>query len=172
MIVFRYAVVLIMALVLNGCSISHNIKRADQSDSALKDAVYTGNTQVLVEAAVLESFPLSEQYRVYELNWNIFAIGGLQRARNGATERMIEFCKDMKMVPKVLIEQTSVPAYMAGNYPFIEITFACVDKSRTFTSAKSGDDRIKKLIQLKSLLDSNALTQEEYDKEKSRILNN
>ena len=120
---------------------------------------------------LLESYPLSEQYRVYELNWNIFAIGGLQRARDGATERMIQFCKDKNLEPKPLIEQTSVPAYMAGNYPFIEITFACIDKSKEVKKVKISEDRYKRLLELKTLLDINAITQDEFDKEKSKILN-
>jgi hypothetical protein len=143
MFVFRPVNFLLMALVLNGCSISHPIKRVDQSESALKDAVYTGNTQVLVDADELESYPQSEQYRVYELNWTIFAIGGLGFARDGATERMVKFCKDMNLEPKVLIEQTSVPAYMAGNWPFIEMTFVCIDKSKEVKKIKISDDRYK-----------------------------
>lgn len=168
---FRIAIVCLIALALNGCSISHSIKRVDQSESALKDAVYTGNIEKLVDAEELESYPLSEQYRVYELNWNIFAIGGLGRARDGATERMIQFCKDKNLEPKPLIEQTSVPAYMAGNYPFIEITFVCIDKSKEAKKVKISDDRYKKLLELKALSDSNVITKEEYDKEKSKILN-
>lgn len=161
----------LMLLAVNGCSTSRPVMRVDQGESALKDAVYTGNTQVLVDADELESYPLSEQYRVYELNWTIFAIGGLGWARDGASERMVQFCKDKNMEPKVLIEQTSVPAYMAGNWPFIEMTFACIDKTKETKKVKISDDRYKKLLQLKSLLDSHAITQDEFENEKSKILN-
>ena len=171
MIVFRLVIVSIMVLVLNGCSTSRPVMRVDNSDSALKDAVYTGNTEILVDASELEEYPLSERFRVYQLNWTIFAIGGLGWARDGATERMVQFCKDLNKEPKVLIEQTSVPAYMAGNWPFIEMTFVCTDKSKEVKKVKISDDRYKKLLELKSLLDSHTITQDEFDKEKSKILN-
>ena len=171
MIVFRLAMVCFMTLVLNGCSTSRPVMRVDKSDSALKDAAYTGKTEMLVDASELEDYPLSERFRVYQLNWTIFAIGGLQPARDGATERMVDFCKDMNKKPKVLIEQTSVTPYLAGNWPFIEITFACIDESKASKIVKTSDDRYKALLQLKSLLDSNVITQDEFDKEKSKILN-
>jgi hypothetical protein len=160
-----------MVFALNGCSGARPVMRVDQSDSALKNAVYEGETRLIVDATELASYPLSEQYRVYALNAAYSGYGGIPVARDFATQSMLDFCRDMKKEPKVLIEQTAVPPYLLGNYPFIEITFACIDKATAKTNVSSGDDRYNKISQLKSLLDSKAITQDEFDKEKNKILN-
>ena len=171
MIVFRFVIVFSVVLVLNACSGARPVLRVNQSDSALKDSVYKGETRAIVDATELASYPLSEQYRVYALNATYSGYGGIPVARDFATQSMIDFCRDMKKEPKVLIEQTAVPPYLLGNYPFIEITFACIDKAKAMTNVSSGDDRYNNILQLKSLLDSHAITQDEFDKEKSKILN-
>lgn len=171
MIVFRLVIFYLMLLVLHGCSGARPVMRVDQSDSALKDAVYQGETRMIVDATELASYPLSEQYRVYALNGTFSGYGGMPVARDFATQSMNDFCRNMKKEPKVLIEQTAVPPYLLGNYPFIEITFICIDKAKANTNISSDDDRYNKILQLKLLLDSHAITQDEFDKEKNKILN-
>lgn len=171
MIVFRMFIVSYLVLVLNGCSGARPITKVSESDSALKDAVYKGETRMIVDETEYASYPISEQYRVYALNATYSGYGGVPVARDFATQSMFDFCRNLKKEPKVLIEQTAVPPYLLGNYPFIEITFVCLDKAKVMTNIISGDDRYNKIMQLKSLLDSHAITQEEFDKEKSKILN-
>jgi hypothetical protein len=70
----------------------------------------------------------------------------------------------------VLGEQISEPPYILGNYPRIEIIFALIDKP-TDTHPAPQRDKYADLERLKNLLDDGALTQEEYDNEKAKILN-
>ena len=57
-----------------------------------------------------------------------------------------------------------------GNFPRIEIVFALVEKESEQYPVRSRD-RYTDLERLKRLLDDGALTQEEYDSEKAKILN-
>lgn len=57
---------------------------------------------------------------------------------------------------------------IAGNFPRIEIVFVLIDKKVNVTNTK--EDKITRLEKLKKLLDDGALTKEEYEKEKKKIL--
>jgi hypothetical protein len=70
-----------------------------------------------------------------------------------------------------LSETTANPPYILGNFPRVEIVFDCVEKPGS-TAATAGDDvKYTKLTILKKLLDSGVITQEEFDREKAKILN-
>ncbi len=71
---------------------------------------------------------------------------------------------------RVVSENISNPPYILGNFPRIEIVFACVDKPKT-ESPTFEDIQYEKLTDLKKLLDNGTITKEEFDKEKSKILN-
>lgn len=57
-----------------------------------------------------------------------------------------------------------------GNFPRIEIVFVLIDKEAAAPSANERD-KYSDLARLKQLLDDDALTQDEYDREKAIILN-
>jgi hypothetical protein len=69
-----------------------------------------------------------------------------------------------------LRETTAKPPYIMGNFPRIEIIFACVDATSGLTSIRPEDPNYRKLAELKRLLDTGVLTQAEFDSEKSKIL--
>lgn len=80
----------------------------------------------------------------------------------------MKFCKDLdenKTMLK-LSEHTAKPPYILGNFPRIEIIFACVDKQ------KNNNDKYEKLSKIKTLFDNGTLTEEEFKTEKQNILKN
>ncbi len=67
-------------------------------------------------------------------------------------------------------EKASAPPHILGNWPRIEIVFACVDKPASAREATGGDARYQRLMELKKLLDAGALTREEFEREKLKVL--
>jgi hypothetical protein len=94
----------------------------------------------------------------------------VQIVREGAEQRATAFCERKNKVFKPLRETTSKPPHILGNFPRIEIVFACVDKVSTAVPPASTDRKYEKLIELKKLLDSGVLTQQEFEREKTKIL--
>ena len=70
----------------------------------------------------------------------------------------------------LLGDQTSKPPYILGNFPRIEIVFACVDKPNAARGHSGADEQYAKLSNLKKLLDQGAITKSEFEKEKAKIL--
>lgn len=71
---------------------------------------------------------------------------------------------------KTLQETTSKPPHILGNFPRIEIVFACFDKSSAAAALADEDHKFTKLINLKKLLDGGVLSLEEFEREKAKIL--
>lgn len=69
-----------------------------------------------------------------------------------------------------VIETTSDPPYILGNFPRIEIVFDCIDKPSALPAAANDDPKYTKLVNLKKLLDTGVITQAEFDREKAKIL--
>lgn len=158
-----------LTVTFYGCAVSGPIMKVDQSESAFKNAAYSGETRLIVDSNELANYPSSEQYRVFEKSYTGY--GSIPEARDQAMPRVVEFCRRLKREPKIIKEHTSVPPHILGNWPRIEIIFVCVNKSDNLKNVSS-DDRYAKILQLKTLLDQKAITQEEFDKEKSNLLNN
>lgn len=90
--------------------------------------------------------------------------------REGTEQRAAEFCARQGKGMLLLGDQTSKPPYILGNFPRIEIVFACVDKPNAARGRSGGDEQYAKLSNLKKLLDQGAITQGEFEKEKAKIL--
>ena len=141
------------------------VEKADQSDSNFNPLVYNGSTSIL-----REDIPDSEAYRVFQKGGSGFVT--LNNVRAKAEKRADEFCARKSQVVEVIRQTTSVPPHLVGNFPRVEIVFACVPPAEG-ASAKSefqGDD-YDQLRKLKALLDEGVITQDEYDREKAEILN-
>ena len=69
-----------------------------------------------------------------------------------------------------LRERVATPPFILGNWPRIEIVFECVATGATPAALESDDSKYKKLGMLKELLDSGALTRDEFEKEKAKLL--
>lgn len=93
----------------------------------------------------------------------------VQSIREAAEERISNFANRQGKSFVVLGEQISQPPYILGNFPRIEIVFALIEKEQTSVSSET-KDKYAKLKELKELLDSGVLTQEEFDTEKQKIL--
>ena len=113
-------------------------------------------------------YPVNEIYRIYHHASTGFT--SIQSLRTAAEKRADDFAKRQNKSFTVLGERISQPPYILGNFPRIEIVFALIDKSTKLTNPDSKNDKLSNLEKLKKLLDDGALTKEEYEKEKKKIL--
>lgn len=122
--------------------------------------------------------------------------GDISELREYATKKAEDTCYEVGRDKKMLAvsERTSLPPYIWGNFPRIELTFVCVDYERTQSSASpvtvQGSssatdqnispvtdkktslftDKYDRLLKIKTLLDDGVLTQAEFESEKKKIL--
>ena len=149
---------LLIALFANGCSTSSSIRKYSESKSHFR-----GKPTIVSDAP-----SGADLYRVYQRGATGFV--SIQSVRQTAERRAVEFCERQGKTMRVITEQVSNPPYILGNFPRIEIVFACLDKPQIESSAPD-DPKFKKLTNLKKLLDEGILTKEEFEREKSKILN-
>jgi hypothetical protein len=90
-----------------------------------------------------------------------------------AYEEASSFCTEKSQV----METVSMDAKAArpfGGFPEATLRFRCVSKGSSSQRGKNPDitaeDKLAQLERLKRLLDSGALTQDEFDREKAKIL--
>lgn len=147
-------------LLFAGCATSSPIKRYGQSQSGF----HTGPE--LIEHA----YPDKNIYRIYHRAATGFV--SIQSIRQAAEQRAQQFCEQQGKGMVVLGEKISQPPYILGNFPRIEIVFAAIDKPATASTgiAVGAEDAHVKIARLKRFLDDGALTQEEFDREKRKIL--
>ena len=67
-------------------------------------------------------------------------------------------------------EHTASPPYVLGNFPRIEIIFACVEKKASDPVSRHRAEKYDQLEKIKSLYDDGVLTKDEFDIEKKKIL--
>src|SRR5438132_1613012 len=151
-----------VTLSLGACSVTSPIQSATASKSAFDGAVYKGQT-VTVNAGT----PGNPTFRVFQQAATGFV--SIQSVREDAEQRATAFCDRKGKAMESLTETTSTPPYILGNFPRIEIVFDCIDKPGA-PGHSSGDEKYAKLLKLKQLLDSGALTQDEFDREKAKTL--
>jgi len=90
--------------------------------SEFKGAVYGGETTTISNVA-----PGVEEYRVFHQGATGFV--SIQAIRADAEKRSVEFCNRKNKMMKKLRETIPKPPYILGNFPRIEIVFACIAKS-------------------------------------------
>lgn len=74
-----------------------------------------------------------------------------------------------KMV-RPLQERAAIPPYILGNFPRVEWLFECTEMPVSKASGAQAVDKVGQIERLKKLLDSGALTQQEFESEKAKIL--
>lgn len=158
---FRFIVVIVLA----GCSSMSPIEKESESKSHFEDAVFKGR-DFYISPAEIEG----ERYRVYHRASTGFS--GTSGIRRTATQRAIRFCKDLGNKRMIAVsEHTASPPYILGNFPRIEIIFVCSNEASTSEpTVKAAADKYDRIVKIKELFDSGALTQEEFDSEKKKIL--
>lgn len=152
--------ILLGSILLGGCSTTSPIQKANES----KSAFFFGKPNI-----VSRNIPEEEQYRIYHRAATGFV--SIQWLRSDVEQRATDFCERKGKAMEVVSEQQSHQPYILGNFPRIEIIFGCVDKPNVKAPPTFEDTKYIKLSNLKKLLDSGVITKEEYEKEKSKILN-
>ena len=151
------------SVVLSGCADSPAIQAASSSKSKFGDSVYHGES-----VTVSTTPPGIEEYRVFQEGATGFV--SIESVRETAEQRATEFCERSGKVMKSLRETTAEPPFILGNFPRVEIIFGCVDKAAAVAPADE-NSKYKQLVELKKLLDTGVLTQQEFEQEKAKLLN-
>ena len=154
----QFSTFLALTLILTSCGTTKGVKRYSESKSHFNNPV----------ELMKNNYPEKDIYRIYQRASTGFI--SINTTRIAAERRMDDFAKRQGKLVVVLGEKTSSPPYIMGNFPRIEIVFALVDKSEKNAFDTPKLDKFSKLEKLKKLFDDGALTKEEYEKEKKKIL--
>jgi hypothetical protein len=139
------------------------VQPAASSKSQFDSAVYTG------EVAQLEKpTPGAEVYRAFYQGGSGFV--SVSSVRETVEEMATKHCTRQGKVVRPLQETTSKPPHVLGNFPRVEWLFECSGSLPSNTAGPPAVDRLGQVERLKKLLDSGALTQQEYEREKAKIL--
>ena len=156
--------ILVLAITMSGCASSTAVLLAGASKSKFEGAVYSGETVELDKAT-----PGNEIYRVFQQGATGFV--SVASVREGVEGTATQHCSRKGKVLHPLQETTSKPPHILGNFPRVEWLFECVDLPQGAGAAHpTGSDKLSQLERLKKLLDSGALSQQEFDNEKAKIL--
>lgn len=153
----------LLVLFFTGCANTSSIQPAGSSRSGFDGAVFGGESVTISTNA-----EGAEEYRVFHQGATGFV--SVQGVREDAELRGAEFCGRQGKAMKPLRETTSTPPHILGNFPRIEIVFACVEKQNSEVPVAIVDAKYTKLVNLKKLLDSGVITQAEFEREKAKIL--
>lgn len=156
--------VLLLALSAVGCSSTPPIQIAANSKSPFDSAVYGGD-----KADLAKPTPGEESYRAFYAGSTGFV--SLASVRNTVEDIANKHCARQEKSVRLLQERTSTPPHVLGNFPRVEWVFECVTRPDGKASILSPSDKLEQLERLKELLDSGALTQQEFDREKLKLLN-
>jgi hypothetical protein len=148
---------------LAACASAPSIQPADSSRSAFEGTGYPGTT-----ATMNSGTPGNPEFRVFRQGGTGFV--PIQSVRTDAEQGASEYCERKGKVMNPLRETVAKPPYLLGNLPRIEIVFECVVKPQVASLAMPEDAKYAKLATLKKLLDSGALTREEFEREKGKFL--
>jgi hypothetical protein len=148
-------------LIVVGCANVPVVLPAASSQSQFEGAVYSGEENELDKPT-----PGVEQYRLFEQGATGFV--SLASVRADVEDIASKYCTRKGKTLHPIKERLSKPPHILGNFPRAEIIFECVDSPPT--AERGNVDRVSRLERLKKLLDDGALTKDEYEMEKARIL--
>jgi len=152
----------VCSLLVVACANTTPIQPSSASKSQFEGAVFSGQAVTLDKAT-----PGEESYRVFQQAATGFV--SLQSVRSGVEELAVAHCDRKGKAMHGLAETAAQPPYILGNFPRVELVFECIAKqsapSSTVTMGK-----YERLTALKKLLDSGALTQQEFEREKAKVL--
>jgi Short C-terminal domain len=150
--------------VLAGCGSTTPIQLAASSKSGFDGAVYSGETSTLDKPT-----PDEPSYRIFQQGATGFV--SISAVRADVEEQAVRHCERAGKTMHSLVETAAKPPYILGNFPRVELVFECVPKPKTRPVAEAvSPSKYDKLASLKKLLDSGALTQAEFDREKTKLL--
>ena len=146
-----------IAGVVGACATSSPVQQYVDSQSSFSDP----------PELISHNFPDKDIYRIYHRASTGFV--SIQSIRQAAEQRAQDFASRQGKGFVVLGEQISEPPYILGNFPRVEIVFALIDNPTQDRPAPMRD-KYSELAKLKMLLDDGTLTQEEFEREKAKIL--
>lgn len=151
-------------LMLAACASTTPIQLAASSRSQFADAVYSGQTAVLDKPT-----PGEEQYRVFQQAATGFV--PIDSVRSDVEGLASVYCERKGKTMHGLEETDAKPPYILGNFPRVELLFECISKSPSAkNAAQPSAGKYEKLVTLKKLLDEGALTPQEFEREKAKVL--
>ena len=149
-------------LSISGCASAPPVQPAGTSKSTFDSAVYKGETVQLAKASSGE-----EAFRAFYQGGSGFV--SLASVRETVENIAAKHCAHQDKNVRLLQERTSSPPHVLGNFPRVEWVFECAAR-RAPSAATAPSSKLEQLERLKKLLDSGALTQQEFDVEKAKVL--
>jgi hypothetical protein len=110
---------ILIATLLSGCATSTPIQRYSESKSKFTNGV----------PLMSHNYPDKDLYRVYVQGATGYV--PISALREHVEDRADKFCERQGKRMVVLGERISQPPYIFGNFPRIEIVFACIDKPKS-----------------------------------------
>lgn len=148
---------------LCGCASNPPVQPVANSKSQFEGAVFGGDTSELGKPT-----QGAEVYRAFYQGGSGFV--SVSSVRETVEEMAAKHCARQGMTARLLQETTSKPPHVLGNFPRVEMLFECAGAVPAASSKKLAGDKLGQIERLKKLLDSGALTQQEYEREKTKIL--
>ena len=158
----RRGLLVVTTVLLSSCAHSPPVQPAASSKSLFEGAVYGGETVTLDKPTSGE-----EPYRVFQQGATGFV--SLQSVRSGTEEMATAHCERKGKAMHGLVETTAKPPFILGNLPRVELIFECIAKPMA-PAISATSSKYEKVAALKKLLDSGALTQQEFEQEKAKVL--
>jgi hypothetical protein len=148
---------------LAACASNPAVQPAATSKSQFDGAVYGG------EISQLEK-PTSgaEIYRAFYQGGTGFV--SVSSVRETVEDMANKHCARKGKAARALQETTSKPPHVLGNFPRVEWLFECADSALSTAASAQPVDKLGQIERLKKLLDSGALTQQEFEREKTKVL--
>ena len=165
--------IIIFSILLCGCAKTSGIVDATKYKSYFEGATYSGDF-VFVNS---DTFPEQKKHRIFEQG----ATGSvpISSLKEKAYYKAGFFCGNKKGKPRVvaITEMTSPALFAPGNFPRYELVFICLQQEeepfhiQNKRALEVQNDKYNKIKLLKELFDSGALTKDEFNKEKNKLLN-
>lgn len=148
------------SFLITGCSVKSKIEKVSESKSHFDNKLYSGVKDFYKSPIKVNG----EKYRIFHQASTGFV--SIESIRISATKRANEFCRDINPNSKMKkeSEHTSNRIPLPGEFPKIEIIFACIQDN--ILENNKYDD----LKKIKDLYDDGILTEDEYLKEKKKLL--
>ena len=151
-----------LSLFAVGCASTPPVQTAGNSKSPFDAAVFSGESTQLAKATTGE-----ESFRAYYQGGSGFV--SLSSVRETVEDMATKHCARQDRNVRLMQERTSAPPHILGNFPRVEWVFECAVRSAS-VSAPAATDKLGQLERLKKLFDSGALTQQEFEREKAKVL--
>ena len=173
----------VLTVGLSGCAVRGDVQPAATSKSEFEDAFYQG-----------KEFKIADNPEGYK-EWRIFSQGATgfvpqNSVRGNAIKRAQAFCRTQNGYDmRVLSEHRASGAKILGNFPRVELIFVCVppntevnaydrksmrrmarESAISKRSVDSDKETYDKLEQLGRLHKSGVLSDQEFQEEKTRLL--